>query len=391
MLLSKPLTKDSFYYELYTDDTFNHAKKLTDQLYTAHSPHINNKFVSLRTDIRHREFTIVINTRQLVKIYNLDKYRNIRLIDLMGPVTKKGYFDQDLKCISEEIQLIEIYHTLYSPSKISLWEDYLIAENDLYNSIKHIVSKKATTTLTEGGNDDSKASSKAKWKSHIDGIIIDKIIRNTSNVIIGDYALANINSFKSDCENLSSRLQIITSDEIEVISSKIEKALKASKQQSTISFIKYSLNLPTDFQIIKWTIYLTTDKNQTPIMDVFNSSSFELIPYINGSGPTTGIKYGNLFVLLRFKFIDLWVLRLILNIGSDNEKFIKSKIGEILNQIRLIRDYVDIKSKEDLFQLSDYAGVYINETVAKKKLITERGERFPPYYPAKQKNQQEPN
>lgn len=390
LLISQPITKESFFYELYTDDTYNHAKKLTDRLYSdSHTPHIDKKYIVLRTDIRNREFTININTRSVIKIYNLDKYRNIRLIKLMGPPSRKGYFsDKFIKCISEEIQLIEIYRTLYSPIKVAQWNDYLRYEKELYLAIKSNVARKVTEKIEElnldleflGALDNS---AKNKWKSHIENTIIDKIVRKSNNVLIGDYAINC--SLDISSKNTNVRLQLISEESIDNFVKQIERALKDEKISGTVSYIRYNLNILTDFQILKYTIYVTSDKNQIPILDFFNSSSFELIPFAKGKDTFTDIKLGNLFVLLRFKFIDLWVMRLILNIGTDNINFLRDKIKDMLDQINKLRTCISKKQKEELFQLKNYVGVYINETVAKKKLIIERGEKFAPYYPAKNK------
>src|SRR5690606_5687084 len=94
LLVGRPLAKDSFFWELYCDDTFNTARELALTLYRTESPHIPSRTVALHTNIRHREFTIFINARRLFKIYALDKYRGLKLAKLMGPAIRTSYFNK---------------------------------------------------------------------------------------------------------------------------------------------------------------------------------------------------------------------------------------------------------------------------------------------------------
>lgn len=377
LLIGESITKDSFLWELYCDDTFNTAKLLANALSNVNSPHIPTKTVALQTNIRHKEFTIFINSRMLFKIYSLDKYRGINLSQLMGPATRDSYFTKiPIKCISEEMQLIEIYRTLYNPAKMSLWTKYIAAEDIIYNTIKDFVAEKAVKEISGG---DCKIN-----KHHLESDIIKKIITGSNNILIGDHALASLG-----IENNPSRIQIITEEPIEKISNAVESLIKASAPSAKVTFIRYSLNIPSDFQIVKYTLYINTGKEQMPIADIFNSAEFELIPWWEGSGKYQKIKIGNPWVLLRFQFIDIWILRLILNLGTDNPEFIKTKIRSIVNRAseirKIVKDYLSTDPAK-IFQLDNYVGNYIDENIAKKKLIKELGERFQTYYPAKNLN-----
>jgi hypothetical protein len=110
-----------------------------------------------------------------------------------------------------------------------------------------------------------------------------------------------------------------------------------------------------------------------------------MIPYWNGAGDFAKIKLANPWVILRFLFIDVWTLKLILNIGTDNPDFIKRRIQQLIANCDLTRTLAlsCLKEPEKIFQLTNYVGSFIDENVAKKKLIKELGERFPVYYPAK--------
>lgn len=367
LLVGRPLTKESFFWELYCDDTFNIAKNFVIELSRTHSPHIPANTTSLQTNIRHKEFSVFINARLLFKIYSMDKYRGIKLIELMGPATRTSYFTKNpIKCIAEEMQLISIYRTLYSPAKLPHWKDAIENEQKIYDLIKEAIGVKATTSLVTGG-----ASAKLAAKN-IHLCLIRDLIKPNSYILIGDHAMTAMGLLDS-----GSRVQFIAPDDIDDIRKKCERCILRRDTDIKITYMRYQLNLPDDFQILKYTLYLNDKDGQVAIADIFNSSAFEPIPFAR----VGGIRVGNPWVLLRFIFIDIWVLKLILNLDQNAADFIKTKITDNLSRADMLREKI-FKNIAETFQLVDYGGRYVDETVAKKKLIKERGERFPIFYPS---------
>lgn len=378
LIIGRPYTKDSFVWDLYSDDAFAHAKQLSIILSNVKTVHVPTNTVAMRTDIKYKEFTISIHARYLFKIYVMEKYRGVNLISVMSPVSCKSYFSKlHIKCINEEILLIEIYRTLYSPAKVNMWLADYANEKILYNGD----AKKLGEETEETDDKNEKTGGKIVIDKYVQQQVLKKYIANSTNVIIGDHATTALGY-----ETNATRIQFITDLDIEEIKNSIERIVQKinTLQNTKITFIKYLLNIPTDFQIIKYTLYVVDNGDQTPIADVFNSSQYELIPFTMGSDDYKNIKIGNQWVLLRFLFIDIWTLRLILNLNPNDSKaeFIKSRIRSNLNRAELI--HTKIKSKVDqLFQMSDYVGIFIDENIAKKQLIKKTEERFPVFYPAK--------
>ena len=288
LLTNLPITKDSFVWDVYTDNTFATAKELANALSKVESSHIPARTVALQTSIKHHEFIIYVNTRLLFKIYSMAKYRGLQLISVMGPVKRKGYFsDVILNVIPEEIQLINIYRTLYSPSKSKFWSHDVETEKIIYGQVRDSIEEKATE-ITGGARFNRPAC---------DQILIHKIIASSSNVLIGDYALSLIEE-KGISVN-PSRIQFISDVPIEDLVSQIEKVLSSDKNAARkigidrvkISSVKYDIHIPSDFQITKHTLYV--GQNQIPIADVFNSTAYEMIPYWNVTRDNKNIKIGN--------------------------------------------------------------------------------------------------
>lgn len=362
MLIKKEINKDLFVWDLYCDDIFQTSKNLATALSEVKSPHVPSRTVALQTNIRHKEFTIFVYTRMLFKIYSLDKYRGVKLSEMMCQNTTPGYFTQvPIKCICAEMQLIETYRILYTPAKMAMWQAGLDIEDKLF-----AVATGPASDI-KGGREQSCDYQK----------VLVQLLTKSPHVLIGDHALSDMGLITNPA-----RIQIISSDDIEIIRTLVEKTI--CNQRTKINQVKYSLNIPSDFQITKHTLYITSGKDQTPIMDVFNSSQFEMIPYYWGRDKYAGVRIGNPWVILRFLFIDIWVLKLIMRMSGD-AKPMKCKISTNVSRAALVRKFISTRGPTEAFQLSNYAGTYINETIAKKKLIKEIGDRFPMFYPAANK------
>lgn len=395
LLLGREFGINSFNWELYCDNTYQIARELADRLATVENKYVNSALISLRTDLKHVEFTIMINTRQMIKIYALRDYRGFKLKALMGGVHRTGYLTREqVLCMPEEIALIEIYRGLYSPKRLDKWEEYLETENQLFGIIEANILEKATKPVEKpsaipksaadvrGGANDSRRS------NDLDACIIENVIKSSNNVLVGDYALQYIAPDVAAALP-QKRIHMITDTPIEELANQFQRALSRNiprMRKVTTIHITYPLNIPSDFQITKNTIYAvissggSNGSDQIPLADVYNSSAFELIPVWE----VEGIRLGNPWVILRFRFIELWVLKLISNLGNDGG-FIRAKISAVVESIKdfhiMTRNMLKSEPSR-LFQLDSYVGVYINDVVAKKKLIA-AGEKFAPYYPAR--------
>lgn len=374
LIIGRPLSKDIFFWDLYCDDAFNIAKKFAVALFNTHSVHVPAETVELQTNIKNAEFSVFIHARPLFNIFALDKYRGIKLIDLMGPAIRTSYFTrQPIKCLSEEMYLLEIYRNLYTPNKCSTWIDDVANEQAIYELISGALKEKAVTKL---GGKYKKEKNKESLRSvayKLQPVILRKLTESTANILIGDHALGAMKIM-----NNPQRIQLITSEEINVIVKQIEYYVKPYRGMQ-IKYVKFHLNIPSDFQILKYSIYLTDGKEQSHLLDLFNSTAYEMIPYVISTANGTK-NIANPWVILRFLFIDLWVLKLIMNLKDGNQ--ITDKILINLEHADKVRSFI-MQDIQSTFQLTNYHGVYLNEKIEKKKLIKEIGMRYPKYYPAK--------
>ena len=432
LLIGAPLTKDGYFWELYTDNAFETAKEFATMLSQVKSPHIPARTVALRTDIKHREFTILVNANYLFKIYSMDRYRGVKLIEVMKPPTATGYFGGSVSVIPDEIQLIDIYRTLYSPSRMKNWERDLATEAVIYAGVrareKHIVvggaifnRSKCDEILLQKLFKVRPKKSSSSASSHRPSSTPSPTSSSTPSsphtpppqyILIGDYAAHLWLMHQGHKSKGGQRLQFISADPIEALISKVEKIIIHDKNaarkigapfEAKVSSVKFNLNVPSDFQITKHTLYVNFQNEQIPIADVFNSTEYEAIPYILAPGGDTIVdtgdeivqlnetsvlySVGNPFVILKFIFIDIWIIRLLVGMSqSGKQEFFQERILSLMlwaDEIR--KKTLELIQRDPLsvFQLSNYAGVSINETVAKKKFIKEIGDRFRIFYPAR--------
>jgi hypothetical protein len=389
LLIGQPLHKDSFMWEIYTNNTYETAMHIADDFMNAHSPHIDPKTTVLNTNERNIEQTISINGRAILKIYRLDQYRNVDLMEMVRPVISNGYFGGKVQCLSEEIQLSDIYQTLYSPGKFDKWESALSNEEKMYNFVEPYLEK-----VYLGGNNDSIFGSMMERD-----VIIIKSLTADGGIIIGSIAMRLLGLSSS-----IQRLQVIIDKPIEDIVKKLTVVLNdtlGGQNPIQLSHVEYKLHLVSDFRLTKHTIYIVKSSTErTAIVDIFNSTAYELIPisHIDTKLDDDNFKnvlVGNHYVLLRFKMVDAWAVKLILGISKSEAavRGAKASMVHIIEDIRLLRaeikrligtpDGLKILFPNGVDQKYDYIGNYVTEKISKKKLLQGTREYFAPYYPAK--------
>lgn len=354
LLCEKPLTKDSWFWELYTDNVFETAKKFADNLAAVDNP--LSKTVALQTNIKYTEYTVMINANFMFKIYALSKYRGVELISVMNPIKLTGYFGNPINVIPEEIQLINIYKNLYNPMKAP-WTAEINSEAILFSRME----KKFAGGEIVGGAD-------LKEQKYT----VVKLLKNEDFIILGDYAIYYFCKMMKCKFDTEPRLQLITEKPLDEIVALVEK-----KSNVKIIYNNFNLNVPSEFQLKKFTIYVSKDDKQMPVADIFNSTSYELVPFMRRKK----IRIANPFVVLKFIFIDIWIVKLIMNINPEKDENSIRRIKSLLNGAKAIRDLYQQMGPDMLFLTKNHAGVYINEAIAKKKLIKDKGERFKTYYP----------
>ncbi len=321
MLLQNPISKDSFMYDIFVVGDFHTIKELAQRLLSAKVPHLSINTLLIKTLIKDRELIIGINLRFIINIHIVQ-----RIPDLFVKVP--GFFSKEVPVLSPLIQLISTYQSLYNYNNYKKFQSLLDTEEKLYDLLDH--------TNIIGGFDKQK--------------IIKQIVTNISEIggiCIGDLATSNT----------VYRAQFISDYSIDKIVSFIKTIIPKNITYSYSSFF-------FDFRLIKYTI----KADNIDICDIFNSTTYEMIPteMINGRLCATR------FVNQRFMLIQYYIIKLVVKGNAS------------LNNYKSYRDETQLLLNDDLSKLFDASlimGNAIPEKISRRK-IAEKFDPVPLYYPA---------
>ena len=360
-------------FDLYSPYPFKHATLLSNELMNA------TKFVEMRTLISRKEFVIYVNLIQLINMYDLPYIKkegvDVKFINTLPC----SVGDIKLQFLSPEIELMDIYHKLYTPTQVDGWETLLQLEDELFSCYQtHMTPKKTKPTSSHTNK------SLIKLKQYM----LDNWCTTSCSsdiIVIGYWAYVLYQ--KLDVQFKNERLQVISANNIkndilalETLSANYSQANShGDKLSYQISYVQQNVNIPKDFRIQKYAINIVNNGKKITIMEIYNSSSFELIPFVSSSfeEKTTDacVKLGNPFVLLRYYLIDYWLLRYITALGKIPINVCSDKLGNIMKCIEYMRTKINMGFGKN------YVGQFINEQIADKlrRMDTERHAPYLPY------------
>lgn len=397
-----------FSYKLHCEYPYKHAVHLSNQL------HSNvGEWVKMKTVVGHQEFLIEYDMRPIISIYGLDIQKNVDLHDIILPVKIN-----DILYMSPEIEIIDVYHKLYSPESVEDWENLVQTEEKLFVTLKQRIKD----GIFGGSQKENKRSPEEKTDiQYLKYLVLSGFCSEyvKDYVVIGHWASHVIDASKEEDYKMKSsveKLQVITTTDIEKSIEDVTNFL-SKYTNAKISSRKQDLHIPKDFRTKRYTIYIGIKGKKGEIvdkafMDIFDCGTFELIPYVpislktkygslikdvsqfnrrgyrNRKGRRGGddskefiIKVGNPFVLLRFLVIDLWIIRMIHEMGHLTNDMLKLKTKYIM--------YVVEKIKDPKFGLMDkafdtnYVGNYKDYDIS-KKIENLKGRGYYPYYPERE-------
>lgn len=326
----RPMTK----FIIYGSYIFKHANTLANILVTNHT-----QYVELFTTLKNQLFNMKINNEShFITFINI----NTDVIRFVTPIAGKW--------LSPNIELITIYHHLYSPQfyddQIYSWATLRKYENDCW---KQFVKSHPSKPKSSGNTPMFPYNS----------IILTWLKNRTDCMLIGPVATThkNRNNYKA---------QIITSEHIGKIVDEIKLLLKRlAKIDATTRTYKVE-HIPGEYRLSK---SIVSYKNNH-ILEIFNNASYELVPYIEVDNVRVGMPY----VLMHNMMLD------ILFIGTLGSR------GTLSQQIvyQIISDYIDVIThvRKNMFdvKMTPFMGVYKDDNLVKKRLGILND--FKPYYPA---------
>jgi len=379
-------------YIVYCINPFRHGNAMANLMAEKRTPINKGKWIQLRTGIAHKQLGIIYKNIELVEIHSICQFKNININSLIRPIKSKGFYtDYTLFIMPQEIELIDIYKKLYSPSFSKEWKKLLKIEPVLIDETNKRISGNIIGGEVKRLYPDVYTIKK---------IIILKLLAGSDFILIGEWAikLIEMGIVGGALCSTSEKVQIITSYTIEKTFNLLKDFLKTVYSNPyEITYQEHDLFIPKEYRNKRFTVYIQTPceiEGQCPVkrrafMDIFINGTYELIPWISSSrflkkkndGYPKNIKIGNPYVILRFLLIDLWILRLIHSKGLMMTNVANKKINNInvsIGKIRNPNKLGGIINKS--FSLDNYLGVYSNEFIYFKILLSKQ--RIPIYTPA---------
>ena len=348
-------------YSIYTSNPFRHANNLCNEIHKSMHADKNMRYTRMKTISEKESFVIDYNMRQVAFINKLQKHKHDKE---PHKVTKPVKINK-LLYIPSEIELIDVYHALYDPSKYDDVNENLKFEKTLFDQV---VRRQEKGIL--GG------SCRQKKRDQLEalkvGLVTDWIRNKDNMILIGPWAHDWIKTGSEMCLN-KEKVQIIsdlTADELKpMLQSFVNTMTKFD-----ITYRDQKLHIPKDTRTVRYTFYvkIQTDRGVTekPFLDLFPIAQFELVPY----KVVDKMRIGTKWVQLRFLLIDLWVIRVIQGLGFLTPGILQKKIAYLWELIKFFRNKYTIDGN------IQFLGTY-KDALIHKKMGSLGGRNYYPYYP----------
>lgn len=331
------ITKDSYNIEVYSSHAVFHARKLGELA----SKYF--KYISVQTVIPNEKFRVFINGRSMISVMVLPYIKNVKIMNLIKKVLVKGLFNSEINilCIDPISILTNVYHKLYRPNDLKI--------SDIYNIEQKLQKYIQLPDMTKF----------IKMYEYPDQVVkfTNELINNVECILLYQHM-----NFR----------QIIAVN-FETIKDQI--SIQAEKHGISITSSFNNPFIVFDNQLRFYTIYVIYKDIRYPILNIFNSTSYEVIPSINIDGRL----FGSIYVILRFLLINLWTLRLLKKLGYIGNKQVH------LFRCKILQAYIQLRDLKDESCDIIYKGTYVDEAVCQKRMICNAYEKsdtfYKPYFP----------
>jgi hypothetical protein len=356
--------RDNIYkkiYNIYTSNSFKHANNLSNEIHKTNIKDTNACYTRMRTIQENEIFNIEYNMRHVATINNLQKHKSfVDSTKIVKPVEINNQL-----YMPSELELIDIYHLLYNPAMYSERKNASIYEKILF---KQVASRNDQGILGAGCRERKRDQLQALKIG-----IVTKWLPNKDFILIGPWAHDWIKLESKVCAN-NEKIQIIGDITPEKFKYIIQRFV-SDMTKFDVTYREQKLHIPKDPRTTRYTFYIQirNEKGITekPFMDLFNIASFEVVPFKH----IHEMRIGSKEVILRFLFIDMWVIRVIKSMGYLKDYILNKKISYIWGLIIFFRNTYDIGGKMHFY------GTH-KDAFVEKKMNDLQTRTYYPYYPA---------
>jgi hypothetical protein len=396
-LLGLKLSPQDYFMNIFTENVLQHAAEIVRQL-SADGTYTKVEFMML---LANYEIRISIDTMIVARLINNlyegpDKgfRRDKQLSSIYPIISLKGQFSpSNVLYMPVEIELVEHYRNMYDPTKCSQWEELINKEASLFAELGKSTIKFGGDTGGDIGRDMRETCSFMQDDSIYDNVIGGKEESNLSRTskvcqkILDDVASsedaqyfillpsiarleAAINVDRKDKYTINdNKLTMISSLPFENIEKIVNNILNEMDDVKVLSIIQ-TPKIPYDFRLRKYSFYFLYDNMRVLFLEVYNSLSYELIPYIPDDllSSYNTFRIAHPYVMLRYHLIDLLIINL--TRVEENEKRSKwNRKMEVINKVHNISEaFLDKHSSLVIPDVSIYVGIYEDQRVEMKRL-----------------------
>ncbi len=357
-----PPAPDAYSLELYSAAAFDSARKMAAAMY-ALDPDGPGRYTTVITNTPNEEFTIAVFGRDLVKVTTLGRG------NVASPTMRPALWNCAplmVPCLPAEVQLIATYAALANPARAGEWAALAATEARLRAVF---FAGARPPRVTGGGGDESWQARRAR--------------------LLAAFARAQrVTHVRVDCggaPSASSKQYYITPHAFEA-EQKLIRAVSNDEHVETHMSVD-DPRIPGAPALRRLTVFAIGNPSgrREPVMYVYNSAVYELVPY----ELRDGVKCGSIFVRLRFALIDLWTAQLLMHLKAITADVANDMIRAIVELYTREAAKIAAAPTDVLFPLN-YIGRLENPIIAAKRarLAASHGGRhkpqfYPPYYPAK--------
>jgi hypothetical protein len=328
-------------YLLYGDNIARHAIKLADAIAKV------NVYTCLYTTIKDLDLSIAVDGRPVVQLYGIRR-------DVRGAIVPVGG-SGGLLLYPPEFELIDIYRKLYSPACAEQWPLLVEWEKSLSAMLRGRKEVLVGRRKTGGG----------VGLSRINEVILEWL-KTQQYILVGMHA-CDIAAGRGGGPRRG-KMQVVVETSIDQFATDFDNMIYQTMRLRTTRKTHPSL-FQVEPRLEKTVISVSHGGRTHHLLDVFNNTHYELVPYV----VMGGINVGDTPVLKMFLLIEMWFLRLLGALGYIDAKGLERGAESLLGAFGELAD-----SRLDVEEPT-WAGVYRDLVKYKKKIGLANG--FPPSWP----------
>lgn len=372
-----PLKLDSFQYAMYSGHVVSHARGLGDALYRV-DPQGLGHYTTVITKVADQLLAVSVDGRDLFTLTALPVHRGVRTSEVVIPSERPAQFAKNsdgspvvLQCMGPEIQLISIYADFGNPAKSADWKNLLTTENSLRTMFSSEIKTKIDSAVSRmGGARAARRADRDELEQNMTRFrraVINRFAAGSGRILVGYAAILMLTGRGAPPDR--DRIQVVTVSNLE--SEAKELTALAKTFGISVSWKIDDPKIPTAVRMRRMVVHTTHSGNRESVLEVFNSASFEAVPYVtlatlgslkthfdgaesprqprrsaplpvaaaDEAPPPLTLKIGTPFVLMRYKLIDMWTLQVLMRMNAIQSTHANSVLHDMLSDYETIADF----------------------------------------------------